>query len=72
MRYVDFRDTIHKELKKNPGGLTWKDLKNRLDLPYESPCQTWLRQLENEIGLVRRAGSGRALLWTIKVADHTE
>lgn len=65
MRYVDFRDSIEKNLKKHPSGLTWKQLKERGRLPYDSPCQTWVRQLERDIGLVRVRGSGRALVWKV-------
>jgi hypothetical protein len=35
MRYVDFRDVIREELRQNPAGLTWAELKERLDLPYD-------------------------------------
>jgi hypothetical protein len=66
MRYVDFRDSIRNELRRNPKGLTWKELKERLDLPYESPCQTWVHKLEEEIGLRRAKGSGRAYVWTVR------
>jgi hypothetical protein len=65
MRFVDFRDQIHEELRRNPDGLTWKQLKQRLNLPYESPCPTWVRQLEEEIGLKRSKGSGRAYIWRL-------
>jgi hypothetical protein len=66
MRYVDFRDAIFKELKKNPKGMTWKELKNQLKLPYETPCQTWIGQLEEDIGLYRVKEGGRALIWRVK------
>jgi hypothetical protein len=65
MRYVDFRDRIRRELKRKPSGLTWMELRERLDLPYERPCPTWTKQLENEIDLRRAKGKGRALVWTI-------
>ena len=42
MRYVDFRDVILEELRQNPAGLTWVELKERLDLPHEFPCLTGL------------------------------
>jgi hypothetical protein len=63
MRYIDFRDAIDAELRANPGGLTWPELKQRLDLPYERPCPTWVKRLETEIGLSREKGPGRALVW---------
>lgn len=66
MRYIEFKEQIKKFLKENPSGFTWKELRNRLNLPYEQPCPEWTRKLENEIGLSRIKGSGRALLWKIK------
>ena len=65
MRYVDFRDSIQKELRRNPAGLTWKELKERLDLPYESPCGEWVARLEKEISLTRTKGEGRAFIWKV-------
>jgi len=65
MRYVDFRDSIHDELRRNPDGLTWRELRDRLDLPYDSPCSYWVERLEHEIGLSRIKGSGRAYLWKL-------
>lgn len=63
MRYVDFRDSIHRALRKNPNGLTWPQLRDSLNLPYKSPCQEWVKRLEQEIGLSRFKGTGRALVW---------
>jgi hypothetical protein len=65
MRYVDFRDSIQKELKRCPKGQTWKDLKECLDLPYKTPCSEWVARLETEIGLTRTKGEGRALVWKV-------
>ena len=63
MRYVEFRDTIEQALRDHPDGLTWKDLRDRYDLPYDRPCPTWVRKLEGEIALRRERGHGRAFLW---------
>ena len=65
MRYVDFRDLIQKELRRNPAGLTWAELRQRLDLPYDRPCPTWVQQMSREVGLSRSKGSGRAHLWRL-------
>lgn len=65
MKYIDYRDSIRKELRRNAGGLTWSQLQARLALPYERPCPAWTRQLENDIGLVRTAGPTRALVWNL-------
>lgn len=66
MRYVDFRDSICRELRRNRKGLTWPELRDRLDLPYKSPCSEWVKRMEDEDGLTRTPGSGRAFVWRIK------
>jgi hypothetical protein len=66
MRYTEFRDAICKELRKNPNGLTWMELKDNLDLPYDRPCQTWIGELKKDIGLIRVKGEGRALVWKVR------
>ena len=65
MRYVEFRDQIDSELRRNPAGLTWVELKRRLNLPYSRPCPTWVSQLEAEIGLTRSKGAGAAYIWRV-------
>jgi hypothetical protein len=65
MRYVEYRDLIHNELRHAPGGCTWADLRDRLDLPYDRPCPTWTQQLEKDIGLCRVKGPGRSLIWSV-------
>jgi len=65
MRYVEFRDAIQKELKHHREGWTWKELRDRLDLPYVRACPTWVARLEQEIGLKRAPGEGRAHVWTL-------
>jgi hypothetical protein len=65
MKYVDYRDSIRRELSGNLEGLTWAQLQSKLSLPYDRPCPTWTKQLEQEIGLVRVKGSGRALVWKL-------
>jgi hypothetical protein len=65
MRYQDFRDGIQEELRQNPAGLTWAELRERLDLPYRQPCPEWVKRMEEETGLSRARGSGRAYVWTL-------
>jgi hypothetical protein len=65
MRYVEFRDAILSELRRSRSGLTWTELRERLDLPYRSPCYEWLRRMEREDGLTRTPGGGRALVWRV-------
>lgn len=49
MRYVEFRDAIENRLRRSPEGLTWRQLRERLNLPYDRPCPTWTRRLEQEM-----------------------
>lgn len=65
MRYVEYRDLIRHRLRRRPTGLTWAQLRDELDLPYERPCPDWTRRLEEEIGLTRTKGPGRALVWKV-------
>lgn len=65
MKYTEFRDQIKQALQRRPEGLTWKELRDRLGLPYERACPAWTRQLEAEINLTREKGSGRALVWRV-------
>jgi hypothetical protein len=65
MRYIEFRDVVETYLRRNRLGRTWAEIRDALDLPYERPCPTWVRRLENEIGLRRTKGDGRALVWHV-------
>ena len=65
MRYTEFKEKIRDELIKHPEGLTWKELKRNLNLPYERPCPNWTKRLEQEIGLIRVKGRGNAYIWKI-------
>ena len=66
MRYVEFREGIEKALRRSPTGLTWAELKQRLNLPYDRPCPTWVRQMGREVGLSRSKGPGRAYVWRLR------
>lgn len=65
MRYNEFRAIIQANLKKHPEGLTWKELKQSADLPYKTPCPTWVARLGSEIGLIRKRKKGNALIWEL-------
>lgn len=65
MTYVEYKTTLQQYLEKHSRGATWQELQSALKLPYARPCPEWTRRLEKEIGLVRRKGSGRSLVWTL-------
>ena len=68
MQYVEYRDQIQRKLRRETAGLTWKQLRDELDLPYDRPCSNWTKRLENEIGLTRTKGEGRGLVWRVPAA----
>jgi hypothetical protein len=70
MQYVEYRDQIQRKLRRKTAGLTWKQLRDELDLPYDRPCPNWTKRLEDEIGLTRTKGQGRALVWRVSVATN--
>jgi hypothetical protein len=66
--YLRFRDTIAATLARHPAGLPWREVNAKSRLGIERPCPEWTRRLEQEIGLVRRPGEGRALNWKLAAA----
>jgi hypothetical protein len=66
MRYDEFKAAIHQHLKRNRHGATWLELRETLALPYDRPCPEWTHRLETEIGLIRRKGTSRALVWELR------
>ena len=70
MRYLDFKESIRRELLAHPSGLTWLQLRDRLSLPYDHPCQTWVAQLEKEIGLERNERIHGAYVWKINTSKE--
>jgi hypothetical protein len=72
MRYAEFRDLVREELGHYPDGLTWAQLKEALRLPYDRPCPTWVRRMEQEDGLSRAKGGGRAYVWKIRAPGRNQ
>lgn len=66
MRYTEFRDLIVNALREHPHGLTWAELRTKLDLPYDRPCPSWLNRMEMETGLSRRKGVRNSFIWQIQ------
>ncbi|MEM1058090.1 MAG: hypothetical protein AAGK14_02480 [Verrucomicrobiota bacterium] len=65
MTYLEFRHRIQRELSSHPAGRTWKELRDRLALPYKVPCPEWMKQLEADIGLDRSVKKGNAKIWRL-------
>jgi bifunctional DNA-binding transcriptional regulator/antitoxin component of YhaV-PrlF toxin-antitoxin module len=65
MPYEEFRDVIKKELKQNPSGLTWTEIRQNLKLPQTVPNNKWVRQMEKDISLLR-VKEPRGTVWRLK------
>jgi hypothetical protein len=72
MHYTEFKAAIQQHLKRKRQGATWVELRETLALPYERACPEWTRRLEEEIGLVRRKGTGRALVWEVQTTTRAK
>ncbi|HSR29034.1 MAG TPA: hypothetical protein VLY63_00615 [Anaerolineae bacterium] len=70
MRYMEFQNAILEELLENPAGLTWAELRERRNLPYKQPCPEWVKRMEEDVGLSRARGSGRAYVWKIQPEER--
>jgi hypothetical protein len=68
MTYPRFRDAIAATLARHPAGLTWRGVNAKARLAVARPCPEWTRRLEQEIGLKRIPGTGRALVWQLASA----
>lgn len=63
--YEKFKTKIEAILKAEPEGLTWTEIKQRLNLPQRVPNNRWVRQMEEDIGLIRERIKGR-IHWRLK------
>ena len=66
MRYEEVKAVLKNHLSENPEGQTWSQIKEQLNLPYETLCPEWTKQLETDIQLLRKPGAGRAYVWTLQ------
>ncbi|MDE1822400.1 MAG: hypothetical protein KGJ23_08895 [Euryarchaeota archaeon] len=65
MKYEEFRDAITIHLRLHRRGATWADLKEGLGLPQRTACPTWVRRMEEEVGLRREHGPD-GMIWQIR------
>jgi len=63
--YGKFRTQIERILKVEPEGLTWTEIKQRLNLPQKVPNNRWVRKMEKDIGLERKTIKGKTY-WKLK------
>lgn len=51
--YEDFRKSIKNILERHPAGLTWSQIRDKLNFQQKAPHNRWVRRLEKDIGLKR-------------------
>ncbi len=62
MFYDEFKDSIKNILERHPAGLTWTQIRDKLNLHQKNPNNKWVRLLEKDIGL-KRIKIGGNLFW---------
>lgn len=64
LSYEEFKLRIEKQLKEQPEGLTWSEIKENENLPQKYPNNKWVRQLEQDINLRREKIKGK-MIWKL-------
>ncbi|UCE28921.1 MAG: hypothetical protein JSV85_06575 [Candidatus Bathyarchaeota archaeon] len=62
--FVEFQEKVERALQGEENGLTWNQLKKKGEIEQTRLCYTWVKQLENEIGLTRER-RGRNVYWKL-------
>jgi len=65
--YEDFKKSIKNILQRYPAGLTWAEIKDKLNYYQIAPNNKWVRNLEKDIGLIRIRKEGK-MNWKL---EHT-
>ena len=63
--YEDFRKSIKNILQRYPAGLSWAEIKDKLNYYQKAPNNKWVRNLEKDIGLIRIRKEGK-MLWKLE------
>jgi len=53
MLYDEFKTSIQNILERHPSGLTWTQIRDKLNLPQKYPNNQWVRRLKEDIGLIK-------------------
>lgn len=51
--YEDFKTAVMDGLKGENDGLTWSEIRMKMEMDQKRPFNKWVRALEKEIGLIR-------------------
>ena len=63
--YEDFRDEVKVILETETLGLSWTQIKKRLQLSQRTPYHKWVKRMEKDIGLVREK-KGSKTVWRLE------
>lgn len=63
--YEEFRDSIKNLLQRHPSGLTWTQIRDKLNLPQKVPNNIWVSRLKKDIGLEQIKIDGD-LIWNFE------
>jgi len=61
--YEDFKKSVKNILERHPSGLTWTQIRDKLNFPQKYPYNQWVKKLEQDIGL-KRIKTGGDLFWS--------
>ena len=64
MTYDEFKNKILKLLTNNDG-LTWTEVRDKLNLPQVVPNNKWVTQMEQDVGLLR-VRDPKGIVWKVK------
>lgn len=62
--YPEFRDKVRQTLQYSDG-LTWTQIREKLELDQVVPNNKWVRQMEKDIGLMRVKRSDGVVVWRV-------
>lgn len=63
--YEDFKSSIKNILERHPNGLTWTEIRDKLNYSQKFPNNKWVRKLEEDIGL-KRIKRGNQMIWALE------
>lgn len=63
--YENFKNSTKNILERYPTGLTWSQIKDKLNYSQKAPNNKWVRKLEEDIGL-KRVKSGGETIWKLE------
>lgn len=65
-KYEEFKEKVYRILEEVEEPLTWAEIKERGGFIQKVPNNRWVRQLEQDIGLVREKVEMRGTVWRLR------